>query len=655
MSIAVSILLLILTLIAYRQMVRDRSQRGLFILRLLVLLLFFFLLTGQMIKINWQRRARQVAIMIDRSASMAAIKADSAATAVCQLVSTGLPKGLLPRCYSFGESLYPGVNPGQRFDRTELAKALALVFKTKPAAVVLLTDGQDNGEQSPVPVVQGSGIPVYVIGFGAERGFNLRVEEVELPATAYAKDTVEIRVRVLSSGLKEPTPVQVCAGDKSQLVLAGSGISEQDIEFSLIFNEPGKKQVLVRLESLPGELSFLDNRWQGIIEVKPARIGVAYITNQPGPNTRFVLAALRRNQRVDLKPVVLFTGNLKELPVAEVFIIDNGAEQTLENLWWQRLQNNIENGAGLLVLAGPGFQPGPTLRKLIPLTNWSEQKGNWTPVKTPAAELIGLFEPGGIDLNELPPFSGLVSGSNTGTGEVWLEAGENGLPLIIQNRVKKGKLIYVAGYPFWRWGFLPDYPIDRQTPLEIFLDRVIRYLGEKDTTLFKLETDAASYLSGEPVRFRLSARRADGGFWEGLNVQLKIDTIAQMVPMVELGAGRYEAKIAGLAPGEHYAVAEVRSAEQLLGRVRAEWTVSAQSLEMTRLGLNRTLLSQIAEAGQGWLVSSESLTTAQLQEIKVRVYQQRLLLDPRILPWWFVLLAVLFGLEIFLRRRQGLY
>jgi hypothetical protein len=506
-------------------------------------------------------------------------------------------------------------------------------------------------------MVQSSGTPVYVVGFGAQAGFNLRITDVELPVSIYAGDTVPVRVRMMSTGLDSSVPVRVSVGDQTRTVIAGSGVAEQDIEFRFVFARPGREIIAVRVESLPGEVSYLDNRREGVLEVKPARVGVAYITNHPGPETRFILATLRENPRVNLVPVVVFSGsfNNREIPEAGVFIVDGVEEQGQDQVWWERVRSKVAAGAGLLIVAGPEFSPGAVLKDLVPLSRLSMERGGWTPVRTGGAELLGMFEPDVIDLNQLPPFTGLVSGPVIAGARVWVEAGENGLPLIVEHQFGKGKVVYLAGYPFWRWGFLPDYPIAQETPLAVFLERVIRYLAEKDTTLFVLQTDAASYLSGEPVRLRLFARRPDGGFWEGLDVRLKIDTLMRAVPMIEQGGGRYEAVISGMAPGAHYAVAEVRSGNQNIGSARVEWTVSTQSVELNRLGLNRSLLSRIAEAGNGWLVPMESLDRRRFQEIKPRIYQRRLVLDPKALPWWFVSVAVLFGLEIGLRRRKGLY
>jgi hypothetical protein len=222
-------------------------------------------------------------------------------------------------------------------------------------------------------------------------------------------------------------------------------------------------------------------------------------------------------------------------------------------------------------------------------------------------------------------------------------------------------VVYLGAWPIWRWCFLPDFPLEKETPLEILLNGVCRYLSEPDTVQFRLETDAPAYLSGEPVRLKLFARRPDGTPWQGLDVRFNLNAEAQAkslvpaVPMLEKGEGRYEAQINGLLPGEHYADLIVRDGDKIVGRAKVGFSVLEQSREQLRLGLNRGLLVRLAEVSGGWFVRAESLSSGHIAQITPRVYERQIVLDPRRLPWWFGLIAVLYSLELVLRRKRGLY
>ncbi len=657
MSIAVSIILLVLVLFAYRGLLHPRGEPGLFVLRLGVLVMFLLIATGQIVSFAWQERPHRVAVLVDRSRSMQAVRADSQALEIAGQIGSFLPRGLKPQFWSFGDSVYAGIDPNRIYEHTRLGRALELVFNSRPAAVLLLSDGQDNGDLSPVAVVKQAQAPVYVLGFGQYAGYNLSVRDLELPGSVYAGDTVKIRMHLVSSGLRENLPVRVAVAGQERTVVAGAGFSEQELEFPVVFNQPGKKVVKVRVESLPGEITFVDNRAQALVQVQPARVRTVYFTNNPGPNTRFILTLLRQNPRISLEPVISLTGGLdigKEL-AGDVYLLDGVSEKEQDRSWWQWLESQIRAGAGLLFIAGVDNAIGPVLSRMLPVSQWTVLKGSFTPVPTGDAEIAGIFGPGGIDFNLLPPFSTMLTGVPDADAVVWLQAGENGKPVMVAGKKGRGRVVYFGGYPLWRWGFLPEISFGRESPLAVLLDRVSRYLADQDTSRFVLETDRLSYLAGEPVRLQLRARRPGGDCWEGLDVRIRVDTGGRWVPMVERGAGVYEAALSGSGPGSHHAVAEVRQEGVVLGTAGVDWVVDEQGVELVRLGLNRGLLERIAQAGNGWFVPAESLAPELIKGIRTRGYQRRLVLDPRSLPWWFGLMAVLFGVELLLRRRKGLY
>ncbi|MGQ9708600.1 MAG: hypothetical protein ACUVUR_07000 [bacterium] len=661
MSIFISGLLLLLAVLAYRRQFGMRRNRLLFALRVVVIVLLFFVLTGQVIKMVFKESPRRVVLLLDRSLSMKAIGSDSIAVDVAGEITRNLRKGLKPEWWVFGESAYIVRNRiNEHFsDRTRLGKALELIARTKPGALVLLSDGQDNGEDDPVEVVKNSGVLVYAVGFGPACGRNLSVSDVEVPVTVYAGDTIGLRVRLLASGFSGGETVQLQAGTAVKAVTLGSGVYEQEIEFRLVLNQAGKRQVLVKADSMVGELSYLDNQRMIVIDVKPARVNLIYITNRPGPGTRFILAALKKNPRLVIKGLIATTSGWKDKEVLEsgdVFIIDGAEEKPDDTLFWQRLSKRVQAGAGLFVIAGPDLRLGGVLAGLLPVKDWQIKKGVFTPRVGAGAALLDWFEPGKIDLSGVPPFDGLCVGQPKDEEiAVWLEVQENGLPLLLATRSKKGRVAYLAGWPIWRWGFLADFPREKETPLEVLLDRVCHYLSEQDTVQFRVETDAPAYLTGEPVRLRLFARMIDGAPWSGLDVRLEVGGSAVSLPMAERGQGRYETEISGLLSGEHYATVVVRHRDSIVGRAKVGFSVLDESIELLRLNLNHGLLSRLAAVNGGWFVRAESLSPSQIAGIKTRLYKRQIIIDPRRLPYWFGLIAVLFGLELVLRRREGFY
>jgi hypothetical protein len=250
---------------------------------------------------------------------------------------------------------------------------------------------------------------------------------------------------------------------------------------------------------------------------------------------------------------------------------------------------------------------------------------------------------------------------------VWLAAQENNAPLVVAEKAGKGKVVYVAAYPLWRWGFGPEEKPEQGTPLSDFLTGVTRYLAERDTSPFLLQVDRPELYRGQPVRLTMRAVAPDGRPWTGLSVLLGIARMADSatdtgdspragtvpVPMTETGEGVYEATLEALGPGRYRAVATASLSDTALGKATTEFVVAEQALELANTGLNDGLLRAISEASGGRFFPSDSIPRDG-SEIVLGSYQRRFVFDPRRAVWAYVLIALLAGAEWLLRRRRGM-
>ncbi|MCX6841175.1 MAG: VWA domain-containing protein, partial [candidate division WOR-3 bacterium] len=193
MLIVVSAILLVLGVLAYRRPLMAQVQRGegkgqsgegawLLVLRLAVLLLFAAIFAGAVLSKVWTVRPKRVAVMLDVSESMNAVKAES--TAVAAAEGFTLPTGVARQEWMFGDTATRisdfrlQTADSQAKGRTRIGAALQTVGKTRPGAVVLLSDGQDNGGTDAVAAARAIGVPVYTVGFGGLAKRNLSTERV---------------------------------------------------------------------------------------------------------------------------------------------------------------------------------------------------------------------------------------------------------------------------------------------------------------------------------------------------------------------------------------------------------------------------------------------------------------------------------------------
>ncbi|MCX6841366.1 MAG: hypothetical protein NTX53_03655, partial [candidate division WOR-3 bacterium] len=643
---------------------------------------------GAVLSKAWTVRPKRVAVMLDVSESMSAVKAESAAAAAAE--GFALPTGAAEQEWAFGDTAVRVEAKGQKpkaksqiGGRTRIGAALHTVGTTRPGAVVLLSDGQDNGGTDAVAAARAIGVPVYTVGFGGLAKRNLSTERVMLPAVVYSGDTVEVQVRVAAAGFAEEKTRVRLRGDSKEIVL-GQAMAEQDVPFRLVFDKPGRQVIEARADSMMEESNYADNVRSVVVDVRPGRVRVAYVTNRPGPDTRMMMRALASDERIEVEPVVAVVGTpgfgdsprAGTVPVdrVDVFILDNVVETGNPDAW-QSIAARVEAGAGAMVLAGPDFQPGPNIGKLLNGAVGRAQAGSFTPDLTDEGRLLPWFGNGVVDLGTVPPFVGArplsVSG---GTPTVWLVAQENRVPLLVAEKYGRGRVVYSAAYPLWRWGFGPEEKPDLGTSLSNFVTGVVRYLAERDTSPFWLQAEKQELYRGQPVRLVMRAVAPDGRPWTGLSVMLGVvradsgdsptdsgdspravtvplGTVS--IPMTETGEGVYEATLEALGPGRHRAVATVSLTDTVLGRAATEFAVAEQALELANTGMNEGLLRAISEASGGRFFASESLPRDGT-EITLGSYQRRLAFDPRHAVWAYVLVALLAGAEWFLRRRKGL-
>jgi hypothetical protein len=664
---------------------------------MVILLLFGAVFVGAAFTRVWTERPRRVAVLLDVSESMSAVEAESAAVAVAE----GFPLSAkaVRQEWMFGDTAVAGEAKGQKpkvksqiGGRTRIGAALKIVGRTRPGAVVLLSDGQDNGETDAVAAAREIGVPVYTVGFGGLAKRNLSVERMMLPAVVYSGETVEVQVRVAAAGFADEKTRVRLRGETKEIVL-GQAMAEQDVPFGLVFDKPGRQVIEARADSLMGEGNYADNVRSVVADVRPGRVRVAYVTNRPGPGTRMMLRALASDERIEVVPAVAVVGapGFGDSPHAgtvplpdrvDVFILDNVAETGSPDVW-QAIADRVQAGAGILILAGPDFQPGPSIGKVMNGTVGRAQAGSFTPELTTEGGFLPWFSREAIDLGSVPPFVGVCplnpgdrptdTGDSPHSGTVpapvaWLVSQESKGPLLVAAKYGKGKVVYAAAYPLWRWGFGPEEKPEQGTALSGFVTGVVRYLAERDSSPFWLQAEKQELYRGQPVRLVMRAVAPDGRPWIRLSVMLGVESAADSgtgvqtpAPMTETGEGVYETTLEALGPGRYRAVATVSLTDTVLGRAATEFAVAEQALELANTGMNEGLLTAISEASGGKFFESESLARGYSGQspsgdspITLGTYQRRFVFDPRRAAGVYVIVVLLAGIEWFVRRRKGL-
>jgi uncharacterized membrane protein len=278
---------------------------------------------------------------------------------------------------------------------TALAEAIVKVLHGKegelPAAIVLITDGQDNASKftfSPQEVLQEAaqecarqGVPLFIYGTGTSEGGNLQLKEVPAPDTLFADDLVTVPLRWRAQGMRRGTiAITLTLGGKQvayKEVPAASGEDLRDVlRFVVPKGEGGEdNRDLVAKIQLKGDDRFKDvvSRSLRVIDQK---IKIFYIENAPRWEYKFLQPALIRDRRVQADFLLLHADPkvakggppfLPEFPRSReeffgakynLIILGDVPAESLGKEHQAWIREFVQEGGGLIAIAGRQHMPG---------------------------------------------------------------------------------------------------------------------------------------------------------------------------------------------------------------------------------------------------------------------------------------------------------
>lgn len=398
----------LLALWTYRSLPGPRAARAAMgVLRGAVITLLALLAAGPHLRLEQMRVERdRVYVLADHSASLAVPDApgglrrsEQAAaaltTAAPALASLAERSDLVYLAFgSDTRSLDPetigdatAAQPGDPASR--LGDALASTLESARGApiggIVLLTDGRSTDTLAPSTLrrLESERVPVFAVPLGSTDPVrSVAIEQAESPGVAFAEDAVPVRARVVWSGLA-PEGLRVQLTDRATgEVLDEQPVATDDadgaggswVTLTTSPDEPGTRDLEVRLTGVTQDTDETDNSARTPIEVVDRPIRVLYIDGHPRWEHRYVKSLLLREGSIDSTVLLLASGRryaqegdtlIARLPVSpeewaefDVVILGDltadlfGAEQLA-----QLAEHVAQRGAGLLWMGGPGATP----------------------------------------------------------------------------------------------------------------------------------------------------------------------------------------------------------------------------------------------------------------------------------------------------------
>ena len=363
---------------------------------------------------------------------------------------------------------------------TALAEALAQEPRARVAGAIMVTDGQvhDLGLVPNLPA------PLNVLLTGHKSDWDRRLVIKTAPAFAIMGEKAIISVRIEDQG---QVPVLGGSVDLTVSLDADAPVTfsvpvGQDLDLPVNLPHAGMNVLQLSVAAQPGELTDRNNAAVVQINGVRDRLRVLLVSGEPHPGERVWRNLLKSDPSVDLVHFTILRPPEKQdaIPVSELSLIAFPTKELfvdkikefdliifdryrirgiLPLSYIDNVVQYVKNGGTVLVAAGPEFGEVDSL--------WRSPLAEILPVEPTSMIISQGFQPKVTDLGKRHPVTeGLEALAPKGGWGRWfrlievvakqggqvLMSGPGDRPLLVLNRVEKGRIAVLASDQAWLWG-----------------------------------------------------------------------------------------------------------------------------------------------------------------------------------------------------------
>jgi hypothetical protein len=552
------------------------------------------------------------------------------------------------------------------------------------AAIIMLTDGvTTEGESLPqaAQYAARTGVPLFFVGVGSSGEVReLKMHDVQVEDSVYAGDNLVFEGQVTAQGYSDQRTIPVTLLEKGEggrpKTLAQTSVTTsadgKPVRFRLAHKPlvPGEKIFVLGVPAQPDEIKPADShRIERTVLVHEAKvIRLLYIEGTARYEFRFIKNLLeressrdRRNKTIDLRVLLLDADSeyaaedksaLGDFPTREelnnfdvVFLGDaDPKDARLGETNLQLMAEFVkERGGGLLLIAGPRFNPhayaDTPLSEVMPIQparTASDERQEYLNSFRPVLTGTGRFHP----LFRFSPDEGENHSIWNNLAEVywWSEGfrlqpaaevlmvhpnrpaddrvaeesgGKGGLPLLVQQFVGAGRSMFLGIDETWRWRLRED-----EFRFNQFWIQMVRHLARRRTGRIELRLDRqTAYRRGEPIKLTvrfpddapppaaavsvevLALRRPLGDAAGGNGASSATEKETVLLHKIEGGRATYEGTLARTPPGEYRFILNSPAVARF--RPHAEARVLPPPGEMESLRMNQADMERAAKESHG--------------------------------------------------------
>ncbi len=290
----------------------------------------FFLLEPGLRRLQVARVKNRVAVLVDRSGSMAfpvepkaGSRNDAVADAIAKLSPEFQAMGDRYAFDVFGFDPELGAVTVEQLraqpplaNRTDLFGALRAVKAgdsggaRKLAGVILFSDGADNADlasglgERPRAMLEQLGVPVTTVAVGKGGLTDLSIDAVKVDDFAFVRNSISADVEVHGRGFKDQA-VQVVLKREGAIVATKSTTftsndETQTVKFTFTPDQTGRFVYTVTVPTYPEEVVAENNTRSFALKVIRDRVRVLLVAGRPTWDERFLRGVLRQDANVEL-------------------------------------------------------------------------------------------------------------------------------------------------------------------------------------------------------------------------------------------------------------------------------------------------------------------------------------------------------------------
>ena len=592
--------------------------------------------------------------------------------------------------YSFGENVKK-ISPDSvsYLNFGEAVTNFADIFKTAGkanrgiASITIVSDGVITEGSNPSYTAEKMGVPVFTIAVGdTSKQRDISVEDIKHNEYIYSGIETAIRCALLSTGY-DNFQCSVRLFEENALVQEQTVVVREGAN-SVIFNykpkSSGEKKMTILVAPVQSEKNKENNTKVFFLKIQESKLKVLLVTGSLTNDYSFVKQALAADTNVVVKSIIEIGQNkymspysMKDVDSSGVyFFIDYPSQNSASPLYDALVTRIKDRHKPVFILGGESISYNllKQLEDVLPVKITRQVPGSLEiqPYVNNAKNRHPLLHIGagnGASVwEDLPPAlrannEVAVKAESEILLKTKIKTQETDLPLLIIRNIGSQRSVMLLASEIYRWR------LQRRSEAEAifngFFNNVLKWLyANNERERFICNPSKKVYGSGEKVEF--IAELYDESFNADNAGEITVDMMSgknnSSVTLTSVGNGMYEGTLDSPASGDYMFTAKASSGDVSLKK-SGRFSIGGFEVEYARTGTDVQTLQSLSNISNGTFFLNQEYAPYfdMLKKIQAKSNKDITVKTEFVLwnnYWALIIIILLFCIEWFLRKREGM-